>query len=1171
MIKKNNTAFAYYRNLILKRTANGIIVLLGVAILVLLGLYMARQGSLGLPATLGESLLQALRDTYTYIFHHPEVYVWHKQIVPAGELVRQLFFNSAGLLFVSLCIATLVGGFLGIIAARLRHRNVSPLVILISILGISTPSFLLGMLFWILNVQIARWLGVNKAPLPPTGFGWDLHLVLPALVLATRPMAQIAQVTYVNLASILDKEYITAAKARGVPDRLVLYIHALRNTLIPIFTTLGTSLRFSLASLPVVEAFFLWEGLGLGILQAIQLNMPELITDLVLSLGLMFLLINAFLEFLFPLIDPRLRKINGNSEVSQSDWGNPSQQFLDLVRALRDSLSKLIHRKSDATNVKTENQLMDLPELQKKATESPSYATSKSRLIVKSLFRNPAFLIGTLLVLGFFFLAFFGEKLAPANPFQTNNIARINGEIYGPPFPPSPEFPWGSDALGRDLQSLVLAGAKQTITLAAIGMLARVLIGVVIGLFAGWWENSWFDRVVNALIAVWAAFPATLFAMIFILALGIQRGMSVFIIAICVVGWGEIAQVVRGQVLGQKPLLYIEAARSVGAGVNQVLVKHILPHLIPTVLVLSVLEMGGILMLLAELGFLNIFLGGGFRVELLGAGVYAYSDAPEWAALLANIRDWWRSYPWLAWYPGGIFFLAILSFNLWGEGLRRFLDDAKINLANLINRYTALAAVIIIVGLGWLFRSSTPLELYKTQAKEFNGAQAYEHIAELSSSKYEGRETGTNGNFLAAEYIAKQMEEIGLFPAGEKNTYLQQLTNPRFHITETPVLQLLDKNQEVIQDFKYRSDFVESMQTISWGDSTGPVVGLTIREGPHENAINSRGIDLTGKIAIVREEDLEFIEPYGISGLLIVSDDPFHYERKFLFPTTRNNSTPALWITSKTADLLLMTANSSLAELVSAAKNLGPEEIFATDDGADVHLAVIGRMGPFQEKYNNVIGYIPGSGANTGERLGEGLDKQVIIVSAYFDGLGESPDGTIYPGANDNASGVAEMLEIARVMVNAQFSPKKTIVFVAWSGAERYEGLSVNNIMNAKTGFAFLEVEAVLELSGVGSGNGNKVLLQNGSSFRLATLYQDAANHLNIPFTNRGRGPHFGWGDIRGYGGRTALTAYISWDGADQYAHTPLDTIDIIDVKKIQKTGELNALVLSVLSRETDY
>ena len=1171
MIIKKQTSFRYFRNLALKRTANGLLVLFGVTFLVLLGLYMARQGNLGLPTSFSESVLIAFQDTYNYIFHHPGVYIWHKEIVPAGELVQRLFFNSAGLLFVSLCIATIVGGSLGIIAARLRNRNISPIVILVSILGVSTPSFLLGMLFWILNVQIGRWAGLGKAPLPPTGFGWDFHLILPALVLATRPMAQIAQVTYVNLAAVLDKEYITAAKARGVPGRMLIYTHALRNTLIPILTTLGTSLRFSLASLPVVEAFFLWDGLGLAILQAIELNMPELITDLVVSLGLMFLLINAFLEFIFPLIDPRLRKMNGKNNVNQQDWGSPSQQILEGIQTLKVKFSKLIRRKSNTPDDNFNDQLLPLPELQNKPTEMPSYASSKTRLIIKSVFRNPAFVLGTILVIGFFFLAFFGENLTTANPFQTNNIAKINGQIYGPPFPPSPEFPWGSDALGRDLKSLVLAGAKQTITLAAIGMLARILIGVLFGLFAGFWENSWLDRIINALIAIWAAFPTTLFAMIFILALGIQRGMSIFIIALCVVGWGEIAQVVRGQVLGQKPLLYIEAARSVGAGVSQVLVKHILPHLIPTVLVLSALEMGGILMLLAELGFLNIFLGGGFRVELLGAGIYSYSDAPEWAALLANIRNWWRSYPWLAWYPGGIFFLAILSFNLWGEGLRRFLDDAKINLANLINRYTALSAVVIIIGLSWLFQSSTPLELYKTQAKEFNAEQAYEHISELSSPMFSGRETGTTGNLLAAEYIAEQMEEIGLFPAGEKNTFLQKLTNPRFHLSQTPVLEMLDNNQSVVQNFTYRKDFVEFIQNISWGDKTGPVVGITIREGPHEDALNTRGFDLSGKIAIIREQDLEFIEPFGISGLMVVSDEQQHYDQKYLFPTTRNNSLPALWITSQTADKLLATANSSLEALAAISSTLGAEDVHITEDGMDVHLSVVGRVGPFEEKYNNVIGYIPGSGSNTGARLGEGLDNQVIIVSAYLDGIGTSPDGTFYPGANDNASGVAEMLEIARVMKNAQFPPKKTVVFVAWSGAERYEGLSINNIMNAKTGFAFLEVESVLELSGVGAGTGDSVLLQKGSSFRLANLYRDASNHLNISLTNRGRGPHYGWGDTFGFGGRTALTAYISWDGSNQFAHTPMDNIESIDIDKLNKSGQLNALVLSVLSRETDY
>ena len=158
-------------------------------------------------------------------------------------------------------------------------------------------------------------------------------------------------------------------------------------------------------------------------------------------------------------------------------------------------------------------------------------------------------------------------------------------------------------------------------------------------------------------IAVWAAFPVTLFAMIVIQGLGIQEGMAVFVIALCIVGWGEIAQFVRAQVIALKPQLYVEAARTVGARAGRILTQHVLPQLGPALLVMAVLEMGSVLMLLAELGFLNIFLGGGFRAAIAeGANmvpiIYYFSDVPEWAAMLANIRNWWRSYPWMAWYPG---------------------------------------------------------------------------------------------------------------------------------------------------------------------------------------------------------------------------------------------------------------------------------------------------------------------------------------------------------------------------------------------------------------------------------------------------------------------------------------------------------------------------------------
>jgi len=223
------------------------------------------------------------------------------------------------------------------------------------------------------------------------------------------------------------------------------------------------------------------------------------------------------------------------------------------------------------------------------------------------------------------------------------------------------------------------------------------------------------------------------------------------------------------------------------------------------------------------------------------------------------------------------------------------------------------------------------------------------------------------------------------------------------------------------------------------------------------------------------------------------------------------------------------------------------------------------------DEYYNVIGFIPGTGAAMGAGRGMGLDNQVIMVSAYYDGLGIGPDGTFYPGANDNGSGVATMLEMARVLKEAPYPPKRTVVFVAWAGGERSESLSVSNVMNAKLGFRSLVMEAVIELSGVGAGSGKAIALEQGSSFRLVQLFQKAAGRLGVSTTTRGRGPHYGMPAEAGFGGRSALTAYVSWDGSDRTAHTPEDTFEAIDPDKLEQVGQTTLLALTVLSREVDY
>jgi ABC-type dipeptide/oligopeptide/nickel transport system permease subunit len=1182
-----------FRNLVINRLLTSFAILLIIIFISIFTLTEAQKGRIGLPIHVLNDLGEALKQTFLYLFDHPTTYLWHKVNIPAYDLIKNLFSTSVGLLLVSLLFATVGGVALGM-GAAFSHRNIfRPLMVIVSILGTSTPTFLLGMFFWIINVYILRWFEMSQAPLPPTGFGWDLHLIMPALVLATRPLAQITQITYVNLTDVLAQDYIRSAKAKGLSSRLVAFNHAMPNIYLPVLTTLGTSLRFSLASLPVVESFFLWPGLGLGILQAIQLEMVTLITDLIVALGAMFLITNLALEMIYPLLDARLQKSTNTEERFEDlTFGEHWFNFQDLLLGLWHSIINLPSTirnivKQDISKVKN---LKHYPSKKRKQTDQNSQnniteeyekrAASTRQHYKQSALKNPTLIVGSLLFLGFIFLVIAGPQLASADPFETHNIVMIEKIVYAPPFPPSSMFPWGGDVMGRDVQALVLHGIRQTISLALLGMLARMALGVILGMVSGWWSGSRLDQLVNSAISILAAFPVTILAMVIILALGINQGARVFIIAICLTSWGEITQLVRGQVISIKPQLFIEAARSIGARPLQIMTRHLIPVLMPSLLVLGVLEMGGVLMLLADLGFLNIFVGGGFASEIIGGTIFYYSDVPEWGAMLANIRNWWRSYPWLAWYPGMGFFLLVLTFNLFGEGLRRFMEDTQMNLSRIFNRYTVFASIVIITGFILAFRSNSPMGLYRSQALQFDAQSTLKDIEELTSPKYKGRETGTPGNRLAADYIASRMEEVGLFPAGEKDTYLWEMVNPRFHLNSMPIMEILDDEGTFVETLEYRLDYSEYVgESPNYGEGQGPIMGAAfgppISESPNDRFLLNQDEHL-GKVLILRESTLEYVNlrsgEGNAAGILIVSDNPDIIQRKNIHRHGTGNAIPSLYISQETAERLLSTGDSSIAELDHLTANLSAGEYATTDDGVTIHLSIADAPNEdITEKYVNVIGFIPGTGAAMGSRPGEGLDNQVIIVSAYFDGLGVGPDGTLYPGANDNASGVAAMLEMARVLKEGVYQPKKTIVFIAWSGGERMESMDTFNLMNAKIGFGLLNVEAIIELSGVGGGTGNAIAITPGSSYRLLSVYQEAGKRLNVPITTRGRGPHYGESPGGAFGGRTEFTAYVSWDGSDVPAHTPFDTIEAIDLKKIDKIGKTSMLVLTIIGREVDY
>ena len=216
------------------------------------------------------------------------------------------FFNSMVLLAIALCGSVLVGLPLGAFAALTKHKRlVTPLLILV-LIGISTPVFFSG--FLLQQIEIFYQFFFGHSLVSVAGFGWDIdHMLLPILVLSARPIAYLTRHSFIAIDRIMKENYIQTAYGKGLGQRYTIIVHALRNVAIPILTAIGVSLRFSLGSLPIVEFLFLWPGLGLRLLQAINNREAAVVVTLVLMLGLTILGINLLLDITYRFVDPRIR------------------------------------------------------------------------------------------------------------------------------------------------------------------------------------------------------------------------------------------------------------------------------------------------------------------------------------------------------------------------------------------------------------------------------------------------------------------------------------------------------------------------------------------------------------------------------------------------------------------------------------------------------------------------------------------------------------------------------------------------------------------------------------------------------------------------------------------------------------------------------------------------
>ena len=270
---------------------------------------------------------------------------------------------------------------------------------------------------------------------------------------------------------------------------------------------------------------------------------------------------------------------------------------------------------------------------------------------LRALLRNPLTVVGLVIILTLLLTAAFAPWIAPYSP--------IEGQLTERLLPPSAAHWMGTDELGRDIFSRVVHGARITLFIVLLVAIISAPLGLIIGAVSGYFGGV-ADRIIMGLTDIFLSMPRLILALAFVAALG--PGIENAVIAIAITAWPVYARLARAETLTIRKAEFIAAVRMQGASHGRIILRHILPLCMSSTIVRVTLDMAGIILTAAGLGFL---------------GLGAQPPLPEWGAMISRGRAFILDQWWVATMPGFAIVIVSLGFCLFGDGLRDVLDPRQ--------------------------------------------------------------------------------------------------------------------------------------------------------------------------------------------------------------------------------------------------------------------------------------------------------------------------------------------------------------------------------------------------------------------------------------------------------------------------------------------------------------
>ena len=591
--------------------------------------------------------------------------------------------NTLILAFSAFLIGLVVSIPLGIFAARRAGNITDNISTAFSVAGMSMPGFFVGILLILAFSYSLGWF-------PAGGFNDGARSVLlPAITASLVLVATSTRQTRSSMLEVLKSDYLRTARAKGVPESVVIRKHALGNALIPIVTTMGLNLGHTIAGTAVIETVFSWPGIGRLVVESVNARDTTSTTGIVVMTTGMYVLVQLLVDIVYALVDPRLKaqfvsKTKRKKSAAKSNVEMPAAN--DTIIAPVSPTASIGDVTSDA-NAPADDGFSDEPadgsftsenppvrddalilgcvpekRISASVTCSEETITENGELLTRKykkhsrigetfhhLSRNVGAMVGliiTAMLIILFVISLF-------IPFSMATAATVADRFSAP----SLTYLFGTDGMGRNQFTRVVYATRFSLPIGFGATAVAAVIGVFLGSLAAYYEGTIKEEVIMRFSDTLASIPGVLMGMVIITTLG--RSLTNLIIAVGVAAIPGFIRITRASALSIKINEYVEAARAVGFSNFRIIFSQILPNGLAPIIVAFTTQLGLSILISATLSF-------------LGYGIPVPN--PEWGSLAAAGREAIRNAPWLTIFPSLLIMITVMAFTLLGDGLRDALD-----------------------------------------------------------------------------------------------------------------------------------------------------------------------------------------------------------------------------------------------------------------------------------------------------------------------------------------------------------------------------------------------------------------------------------------------------------------------------------------------------------------